>query len=308
MPLSSKNRLLGLFWAATAIAIWSGSLVMLRLGVTTSLNAYDLTALRFGLSGLILVPFVIRQDFGIARLGLRRLLMMVAGFGAPYVLLISIGLRTAPASAAGSLNPGVMAVASVLLGWTFLGDRIGMVRVTGIVLVLAGITFFAGGVGTVSIGHLILVGTGVMWAGYALIVRRARIPALNATAIVAVGSAVLYLPVYVVALPKQIATAPVTDLLAQAGFQGVLVSVLAIFAFNRSAELLGPVVGATLPALIPLVTLGIGAVVLQEAAGVSEIASAAVTAAGVALILAGNLPAYQLWRSVFSRFSAGNSP
>ena len=40
-------------------------------------------------------------------------------------------------------------------------------------------------------------------------------------------------------------------------FQGVLVSVVAIYAFNRSADLLGPVAGAALPALIPVVTLGL---------------------------------------------------
>jgi len=56
MPIISRNTLQGLGWAVAAITIWSGSLVMLRLGVTTSLNAYDLTALRFGVAALILAP------------------------------------------------------------------------------------------------------------------------------------------------------------------------------------------------------------------------------------------------------------
>jgi len=110
---------------------------------------------------------------------------------------------------------------------------------------------------------------------------------LNAAAIVAVGSAVVYLPVYMLVLPKRIAVAPVSDVLLQAGFQGVLVSVVAIYAFNRSAELLGAVAGATLPALIPVVTLGLGAVILGESAGRDEIASAALVAVGLALILVG---------------------
>lgn len=287
----TKDRLVGLFWAATAIGIWSGSLVMLRLGVTTSLNVWDLTALRFGVAAVILVPVVIRRGLPVDWPGLGKALTMIAAFGAPYVLLITLALKTAPASAAGAINPGIMAVAAVVFGGVLFGDRIGMARIVGVTLILAAITFVAGITGKFTVGHLILIGTGIMWASYAMIVRHARIPALKATAIVAVGSAILYLPVYAMALPQRIAAAPLTDILVQAGFQGVLVSVLAIFAFNRSAELLGPVAGATLPALIPVATLWLGIAVLGEPAGTAEIASAALTGAGVALILVGRIPA-----------------
>ncbi|MFC3284470.1 DMT family transporter [Litchfieldella rifensis] len=303
-PLS-KERILGLVWATAAIAIWSGSLVMLRLGVTTSLNAYDLTALRVGVAALLLAPVICRRGFALERLGVGGVLAMVAGFGAPYILLISLGLGTAPASAAGSLNPGVMAVVSVLLGWRLFGDRLGPARIVGVVAILVGASFFAGVLGaeTASVGHLILIFTGMMWAGYALVVRRAGIPALHATAIVAVGSAILYLPVYVAALPKQLPVAPMPDIVMQALFQGVFVSVVAVFAFNRSRELLGPVVGATLPALIPLVTLGLGVIALDEAAGARDLASATLIGVGVALTLAGHAPGrwpgMALFRKVF---------
>ena len=136
-------------------------------------------------------------------------------------------------------------------------------------------------------GLLILVGTGVMWAGYALMVRRTGVPALTATAIVAVGSAVFYLPIYLFALPKEVGTAPTADILLQVVFQGVLVSVVAIYAFNRSAELLGPIAGATLPALIPVATVGLGFIVLGEVAGPLSLGSAGLIAAGLALILIG---------------------
>jgi drug/metabolite transporter (DMT)-like permease len=287
MSFKLQKTLSGLGWAAVAITVWSGSLVMLRLGITTSLNAYDLTAMRFGVAALILAPVALRRGSGTDRAGLVSLVAMVVAFGAPYVLLISQAMYTAPASAAGALNPGCMAIASVLLGWTFFGDRIGVARFAGLLLTMAGIFLFARAGGAIATGHLILIGTGIMWAGYTLIVRRAAIPALNATAIVAAGSAVFYLPVYLVALPKQIFTAPLTDVLMQAGFQGVLVSVIAIYAFNRSAELLGAIAGATLPALIPVVTLGLGILILGESAGAGEAVSAGLVTLGLALILLG---------------------
>jgi drug/metabolite transporter (DMT)-like permease len=287
MSFKLQKTLSGLGWAAVAITVWSGSLVMLRLGITTSLNAYDLTAMRFGVAALILAPVALRRGSGTDRAGLVSLVAMVVAFGAPYVLLISQAMQTASASAAGALNPGSMAIASVLLGWTFFGDRIGVARFAGLLLTMAGIFLFARAGGAIATGHLVLIGTGILWAGYTLIVRRAAIPALNATAIVAAGSAVFYLPVYLVALPKQIFTAPLTDVLMQAGFQGVLVSVVAIYAFNRSAELLGAIAGATLPALIPVVTLGLGILILGESAGAGEAVSAGLVTLGLALILLG---------------------
>lgn len=287
MSRLSKEYVFGLAWAATAISIWSGSLIMLRLGVTTSLNAYDLTALRVGVAALLLAPVIYRRGFAPRRLGAGGALAMVVGFGAPYILLISLALQTAPASAAGSLNPGTMAIVSVLLGWKVCGDKISPVRILGIVTILIGASFFASllNTGTLSTGHFILIITGVMWAGYALIVRRSGIQALHATAIVAVGSAILYLPIYATILPKQLAAAPVVDIIMQAIFQGVLVSVVAVFAFNRSAEQLGPIAGTTLPALIPVVTLGLGAITLGETVGNMEITSATLIGAGVAMTL-----------------------
>lgn len=283
----SRNILSGLGWAVMAITVWSGSLVMLRLGVTTSLNAYDLTVLRFGVAALILAPVVLRRCIGTDRLGLIGLVTMLIVFGAPYVLLIALAMKTAPASAAGALNPGVMAFVSVLLGRIIFSDRIGLARLLGLVVTATGIVLFTWAVGAITTGHLILIGTGGMWACYALIVRHAAIPALNATAIVAVGSAIIYLPIYLVALPKQILSAPLADVLMQAGFQGVLVSVVAIYAFNRSAELLGSVAGSTLTALIPVVTLGLGVALLGETVGMGEIISALLVTLGLALILVG---------------------
>lgn len=288
MALVRKQIIMGGFWAASAILMWSGSLVLLRHGVTTHLNAYDLTALRFGSAGLALLPVLVTWRAGLARVGVVRLFLMICGFGAPYIILISTALKTAPASAAGALNPGVMAVSAVLFGAILFRDQLRTTHILGILLIMAAMSaqtlWNPSGLAE---GHLILIVTGILWTIYAMVVRLAGISALHATAIVAVGSALLYLPVYLIILPKQITMAPLHDIVLQAVFQGLLVSVLAVYAFNRSAELLGSVIGSTLPALIPLVTLILGAVVLAEPFQGRELITAVVIGLGVALILTG---------------------
>jgi len=287
MIQSSKRRLAGLFWAAVAIAIWSGSLVLTRFGVTTTLTVYDLTALRFAVAAVLLAPLAPAGSFDLVRRRPLTVLVMIVGFGAPYVLMISLALKTAPASVAGTLNPGIMAAVSVGLGRAFFGDRVGGVRLAGLALVAAGVAVLVGFAGQFGVGEIILLATGGMWAVYAFTVRKFGVPALTATALVAIGSAVFYLPVYLLALPSRIATAPLPDLALQAGFQGVLVSALAVYAFTRSAELLGPTASAALPSLIPVTTLGLGLAFLGEDAGMVRLASAGLIGAGVAAILVG---------------------
>ncbi|MBN9888009.1 DMT family transporter [Salipiger abyssi] len=288
MSEGSGTVIRGLGWALVAVTVWSGSLVMLRFGVTTSLNAYDLTMLRFAVAALILAPVALRRGSGSDRLGWAGLLGMVLSFGAPYVLLIALAMQTAPAVAAGALNPGVMAIVSVLLGRLVLGSRVEGIRWAGLAATGAGIFVVVAGAGdALTPGHAILAVTGVFWAVYALIVRRAAVPALNATALVATGSALLFLPIYVLGLPKQVFAAPLADIAVQAGFQGVFVSIVAIYAFNRSAELLGAVAAATLPALIPVLTLGFGTVLLGEPVSGVELGAAALITLGLVLILAG---------------------
>lgn len=277
----------GLFWAFLAILIWSGSLVLLRLGVTTGLTAQDLTALRFAVAAALLLPVLLRRGTGSDTLRPTGMLLMIVTFGAPYILLVSQAMVTAPAAAAGALNPGVMAIASLFLARVLGGARLTVAHIAGLGVILLGLWGFLFTGEGVTTGHMLLALTGMLWASYTAIVRQKRVPALNATALVAVGSAALYLPVYALVLPKQIAAVPLSDILLQAVFQGVLVSVIAFYAFTRSTELLGPVAGPSLPALIPVVTLGLEALILGERAGPAEILGAALVSAGLALVLAG---------------------
>jgi len=287
MPDNRQSYIQGVLWAAAAILIWSGSLVLLRLGVTTRLNAYDLTAMRFGTAAALLAPALLRSALPRSRSDLTGALLMVCGFGAPYVLLISIALTTAPVSAAGTLNPGIMAICSVLFGALLFKDRIGLIHVCAIVCIASSALIpLIQTPGAVTEGHLVLILTGIMWAVYVMVLRWYKVSALTAAALVSVGSALLYLPVYMAFLPKQIHSAPLGHVLLQMGFQGILVSALAVYAFTRSTELLGPLAGAALPALIPVFTLGLGYTFLSEPVSAAELASSLLTGSGVAAILA----------------------
>ena len=287
MNASTKTLMSGLFWGAIAVAVLSGSLVMLRLGVKTSLTPFDLAALRFGVASVLLCGVIWQRGWALEKLGVPGVLALITCNGAPYIMVLSFGFEFAPASDAGAINPGLMAVFVGILGWIVLGETMRPAKIAGILAVLAGTALFTDllSLRQASVGHLIFATTGGMWASYVIIVRKANVPALHATAIVAVGSALSFLPVYFVLFGGQILQAPVRDIAAQAIYQGVLTGALAVFAFTKSTEYLGASAGAALTALIPIVTLVMGAAFLGETVDGWKVIACALVGLGVFLAL-----------------------
>ena len=158
---------------------------MARLGIRTSLTPWDITAIRFAVSGSLLLPYAIHKGLALERLGWTGLAAVVAGCGAPMVLLANAGLLFAPAAHAGALFPGVTPLMVALLAATILREaftsqkRIGC---TLIVIGVIGIVWGAGGnIGTTqNIGHLLFLSAGLAWACYTVAMRRARLDGLHA--------------------------------------------------------------------------------------------------------------------------------
>jgi len=82
------------------------------------------------------------------------------------------------------------------------------------------------------------------------VMRRARLDGLHAAAIAAVGTVVLYLPVYAVVVGTSLFKAPLTDIALQAFVQGFLAAIIALVLYGRAVSILGASGGAAFPALL----------------------------------------------------------
>src|SRR5215216_4272101 len=209
---SATEYVRGALYGLAAVGIWSGWIVVARLGLKSSLTPWDIAALRFGVAGLLLLPYVMSKGLALDRLGWIGLAAIVLGGGTP-VLFANAGLMFAPAAHAGALFPGVMPLMVALLAALILHEPFTAAKKIGFVLILCGafgIAWAAGGAveSGQSIGHLLFLGSALAWAFYTVAMRRARLDGLHAAAIAAVGALVLYMPAYLTAAGTSLASAP----------------------------------------------------------------------------------------------------
>ncbi len=261
----------GYLYSFLAVTIWAGWMVYTRFGLSTSLNVADITALRFLTAGLLLLPVVIKKGFALDRLGIKGLLILVIGAGAPYALISANGLIYAPASHAAALMPGTMPLFVALISALFFGEKFKGAQLLGYGLILTGaISLIANKIygnlsdGTIFYGHLYFLAGAVMWACFTVTMKKAKLEPLHATAIVAVLSMVFYLPVYAWSASTSLVNAELSDIICQAVYQGILSSIVALWLFGKGVTLLGSAKGASMAALVPIIAALLAIPVLSE--------------------------------------------
>src|SRR5438105_7014789 len=94
---TSADYVRGALYGLAAVSIWSGWIVVARLGLRTSLTPWDIAGLRFGVAGLLMLPLVFMRGLALDRLGWGGLAAIVLGGAAP-VFLANSGLLFAPAA------------------------------------------------------------------------------------------------------------------------------------------------------------------------------------------------------------------
>lgn len=300
-PVGS-TYLKGALFGLAAASIWAGWSAITRLAVTTNLNAWDIAALRFGVAGVLLLPVVVKRGLALDRIGWRGLAAIVICGGAPYVLLAAAGLRYAPAFDQGALNPGVMPLFVALISATVLRERLIVARNIGLACILAGVLVLAGWharderadwVGLRTFGHLLFLSAAFLWAGFTVIMRQARLDPLHAAALVSTGSLVAYFPIYLVFHGAGLAQASPTDLIIQAIFQGVLVTVVSLLLYGRSVAILGAPGGAAFGALVPALSAVLAIPLLGEWPGGWDWVAILLISVGVYVASGGPLPKLQ---------------
>jgi drug/metabolite transporter (DMT)-like permease len=259
-------------WAAAigAVSMWSGWAVATRgtllAGVgdgAAPLDVWDLVALRFLVASLIALPLLRTHPPRLGRLGtglpgLARLLVAAGMGGFSFSLCNTGGLAFAPAAHGGAMVAPLGAVTTGLLAAFVLGERLSRARALGLGLIVAGVVLlvFANAVAapppTIFLGHAMFVGAAVQWATYTVVIRGARLHPLEALVLACLGSALLYLPAWLLLRgPAALLAAPWQTLVLQGVLHGVVGQTASIALFTFAVTRLGAARAAACGALVP---------------------------------------------------------
>jgi len=285
IPVHRLHLLKGFAAAVVVVMIWSGFNIVSRLGGRSPLTPYDMVAIRFVVSGMAFLPFVLTRW---NRLKWPRLAVLAAIGGTGYTLFIYSGFALAPAAHAGILVNGGIPFASALIAWLILGHRPGIrtefaLLVAGLGIVLIGIHSLgqlSGAPAHQWVGDVFFLLAAISFASFVLLLKHWHVPPIEATVGVSVISMVFYTPVYLLFLPKAITAVSLSFILLQGVYQGILAASIAGLLFTYAIHNIGPQKATLMLAMVPGISAIAAVPLLKESLD-------AVTISGVVLVTIG---------------------
>jgi drug/metabolite transporter (DMT)-like permease len=286
----TKTLLRGVPVGLLAASIGAVYVVFARWGIQHGATAPDLTALRFGVAGLILLPYL---AFRIRRApaeftGKWRVWLAVSVLaGTPFGLMMFGALQFAPASHAAVFPFAAMSVMGMVMAALVLGDRITLRLATGIAVVLGGLILISG-VSAASftawglLGDAMFIAAGTIWAGFGILLRKHRLDPVMATAVIAVSALLTFVPGYLWATGGVGLTALDLNVLVIEGvIQGVIAGTGTLYTYAKMVSILGPSRAAIFPALAPGLAALVAWPVLGLVPGTAELAGLTAVIAGL---------------------------
>ena len=248
--------------------MWACFSLVSRYGGKSRLTSSDMFALRSITATLVLLPFAGSLPAGVWRD--RRLWVLTLLCSLLYCPLAYNGFRYAPAAHGAILLSGLQPFLISAVVWLIAGTRPNRMRSSGLVLIAVGIScaampYFSDWSADSAFGDLLILLGSICWAFYTVYATRWGYSAWTLTRAVTFGTAVVYLPIYVFFLPKQLAAVPVSMIVIQCIFQGIVATILAMLTYLKAVKLLGPERTAAFLALVPIVTGLVAVPLLDEA-------------------------------------------
>lgn len=291
---AARVRLIGVFFGLAAVVMWALYFVYARQAAQAGLLPIDVIVLRYGVAGLILLPWLVRKGLrDLGGVGWGRGVVLALMVGPLFLTFGAGGFLFAPLAHGAVVQPSTAALVATGIAILFLGEKLHAARIAGIAMVLGGIALIAlagstSGAPGAWKGQLMFMAAGGCWAGFTILLRLWQLGAIAATAVASVLSAVVVVPgVLLFGTFDRLAALPTETLILQIVVHGVMAGVLAMVAYARSVALLGVGSAALFPAVVPAVALIMGIPLAGEVPTAPEWLGAVLATTGLAVALGG---------------------
>ncbi|MCG8671109.1 MAG: DMT family transporter [Pseudomonadales bacterium] len=257
----------GYWYGLAAVAIWSGFILVSRYGGVGPLMANDVIAIRYVTCSLVLLPIWWFRH----RINLLNVKLIVACLigGLAYALCAFRGFERAPASHAAVLMPGTLPMITIILASIINREKHRANKWLGVAVMSLGICGLIwselASTQAINPGHGLFVSAAFCWALLSVLVHRWHLSPWEVTIGLAFITSIVYLPAYLLFLPKNIANASWMDIGLQALYQGVLATVVQMVLYMNAVRTIGPSSMGSLMAIVPVLA-GVLAILLFDEA------------------------------------------
>lgn len=275
--------------------IWGSFTLIARLGAKQALTPWDITALRFTTAFIVLMPIQLwRRE--LTFLWDKRIIWLALVGGLGYSCAVYSGFNYAPAAHAAIWLNGFLPLATAFSAWAILKQPFGRDTWLSLLFMAAGLggmiaVMWFEGQFYLSVGDAFFLLGATCWGIYTVLLKRWILPPWQAMAGVAIWTAIIYLPIYALFLPKNLQHTSHWIWLEQGIFHGVFVVIIAMLTYIGAVERLGAFKTGSLLALAPFLAALAAVPLLNEPLNL---------AVGIGLIGMG-IGALQPWRLFFSR-------
>ncbi len=250
------------------VCIWAFWLIVSRIGATSTLTIYDLAALRYGISAVVALPFVIFFKAW-KNLPLQRIVILTFLLGPLYILMVFSGFIFAPAAHGGVFMNGPVPIMTLILGAILLNTAIEYRKLAGAALIIvssAVLGFGASGLMLAQswIGDLCFIFGGLCFAVFVTLSRLWNIKTLDIFFCGSVVNAVIYVPVWYFFLPSGFATTEISLVILQSIYQGLLPNLVGLVFIAHASKTAGADVTAAFMAIVPGFGALLGVILLSE--------------------------------------------
>ena len=261
-------RTQGYLFVCITMCIWGGFTILSRLNLHWHVSAWDLVAMRFAIAFLILMPVLIYKK-DLAFLWYPRPVILALTGGLAYCLTVYTAFLHAPAAhAAIFLNgciPLCTAVAAYLLfkqpfdkhTWLSLSIMLSALALMSYLMLHEQASAFG-------LGDILFFLSAVWWGIFTVLLKQWKLSAWHSMASVAIWSALIYLPIYILFIPKHFQEAEPVHLLIQGVFHGGLVVIIATLTYVAAIERLGAFKTGSIVTLAPFIAAIIAVPLLNE--------------------------------------------
>lgn len=261
-------RTQGYLFVAITMLIWGGFTIFSRLNAGWHISAWDICALRFTIGFTVLMPILIwrretaflwkKEPFILGLLG-----------GVAYCLTSYSAFHYVPAAHAAIFLNGCIPLCTAVAAYLLFKQPfdkhtwISLIIMLGAISVMSLMMYEQMHV-ALSIGDGLFFLSAIWWGIFTVLLKHWKLSAWQSMSGVAIWSALIYLPIYILFLPKHFQEASLMHLAIQGFFHGILVVIVATLSYVAAIERLGAFKTGSIVTLAPFMAALVAVPLLGE--------------------------------------------